>query len=113
VIVEDRSDQFRFNLVNIIEARLEDAGDIIREELQFQLGRDWPPSSVPGEFPARRTGNLQRSVDIELDGDDTRMEVSVGPEIEYAEDLRETGRLMAPEAFEMVRDEVISKILNG
>jgi hypothetical protein len=33
-----------------------------QSELTTALGRSYPPASRPGEFPARRTGNLQSAV---------------------------------------------------
>lgn len=37
----------------------------LASEHQADLGKQYPPASRPGEFPARRTGNLQSAVSWE------------------------------------------------
>jgi hypothetical protein len=39
-------------------------GNVAKEMLQERLNTPYPPASIPGQYPRRRTGNLMRSVQI-------------------------------------------------
>jgi hypothetical protein len=43
-----------------IANRLDDAGKVALRQLRKNLSTPFPPASMPGEFPHRRTGELQR-----------------------------------------------------
>lgn len=59
------------NALSDIEKRIGQVLLVIAIEVQSEetnsLGRSYPPASKPGEFPARRTGNLQSSILYEPD----------------------------------------------
>lgn len=48
-----------------VARRLIEVGALLAERHRESLGESYPPASQPGEFPHRRTGLLQTSVDYE------------------------------------------------
>lgn len=43
-------------------ARLRVVGAAIASRIQANIGKQYPPASRPGQYPAKRTGQLQRSI---------------------------------------------------
>lgn len=102
--------QFQISFANEMRSRLHQAGEHLVNELKERLDRPWPPSSVPGEYPARRTGVLQESVRYELDEIDLRIDLIAGAP--YAQDLVEMKRKMSSDVLEE-EQEAVALILTG
>ncbi len=49
--------------VGLLREGLDDAMEFLQDQTQEALSIAYPPPSSPGEYPHRRTGNLQRNVD--------------------------------------------------
>ena len=106
-----------------VEVAANTAAAILRENLSGAgTGIFWPgnrvPSSVPGEFPARQTGDLVGSIRVYRAGPAT-MAIAVGGEAEKIETLEfgspeEGGRpffsrtLEDPETFRAMNDAVLA-----
>lgn len=58
-----RGEQIYAMYVGLLREGLDEAMEFLQEETQAALNVAYPPPSSPGDFPHRRTGNLQRNVD--------------------------------------------------
>ena len=56
--------QFYQHLVEQLDARLGEAAEVLATRMRNNLSEDYPPASMPGQSPHRRTGNLQASVEV-------------------------------------------------
>ena len=61
-VVVWRGDKFAKVTGAIMTKRLDKAGAMLQEAIKRNLSQQYPPASKPGQFPARRTGRLQRSI---------------------------------------------------
>lgn len=91
----------RFSIKQELETIGRDANDEFRKGISFgpKTGRiyDGIRASAPGEFPARRSGNLYRSIDYKVEKD----ELTVGSKMPYSPRLVEMFRLMSEESLEL------------
>lgn len=72
----------------------ERAGAEIVEDFRGRISTPWPPSSSPGEYPHRRTGNLQNQTYSEVDVTPNLVALHVGNRAFYAINLVGIHRLM-------------------
>jgi len=56
--------QFTKSVNQDVARRMFDCMLLAQQQLMDDLGTPYPPASVPGQYPRKRTGNLQRSVII-------------------------------------------------
>lgn len=73
-------------------ALLDDVGRQSVKVFKSSMG-NYPPASSPGEYPAKRSGRLFRSVDYDVKG--AVNEVTVGSDMPYSRFLRSGTRKMA------------------
>jgi hypothetical protein len=88
-----------------------EAALLLQDRLQDRLSRPYPPSSRPGEFPARRSGRLQREsyATSEVKGDS--VVITVAQPTPYAERLSALGRLGTRAVVEETREQVLEIML--
>lgn len=83
-----------------------------------ELGTSYPPSSVPGQYPHRRTGNLQSSVMYEptaVAEVAKRLEIRVGyaAKAPYIVDLILSGRKALHDTLKRVRPQLVALFGSG
>ena len=73
--------------------------------------KEYPPASTPGEYPARRTGDLAESttVDYELGG----LAATIGPTMPYSRWLVGSGRKMTVDVLNENRTAIIELLTRG
>lgn len=86
--------QFGRTLFSRIGGNLGDAGALLTDEIQANIGIQGPPRSQPGDFPHRDTGELQASFHFAVDT--ANLGVRVMTDVSYSLDLEfGTGRMAA------------------
>ena len=72
---------YRRNVVEMVQQRvtnvLTEEGEQSVSELQSALETPYPPASSPGEYPHRRTGNLQSGIESQVHTDQYDVELTV------------------------------------
>ena len=58
----DNTDRVFADLTRRLSAKIRAAAGALVIEHKRSLGEDYPPASKPGQYPAKRTGNLQSQV---------------------------------------------------
>lgn len=80
----------------IVYAVLHDAAQEIVDDIQSRLSVKWPPSSVPGESPHRRTGNLRGNIDYLITKEGSTIVLTLASGAYYSAYLEPTRPFMAP-----------------
>jgi hypothetical protein len=91
------------------------AAQVIAEQHRADLGRQFPPASATGEFPARRSGTLQGDVDYEpktTGGGAGELAATVfyagaAPYVKY---LRDRGRLGIADSVDRARSLIAARL---
>lgn len=68
----------------------------VETQAKINLNQSFPPASVPGEPPHKRSGRLQTSVTWQLGQDSIGLYAIIGSNVEYAEYLELGTDKMAP-----------------
>lgn len=61
-------DAYLAYVAEVFDDRLGSAAEVVATAMRNNLSTDYPPASSPGEFPHRRSGNLQAEVHVEKPG---------------------------------------------
>jgi hypothetical protein len=69
-------------------------GERLRDEVRAAVGDVFPPASRPGEYPAKRSGNLQSKITTETRVEGDRVVTSIRSGAHYSAKLVESGRLL-------------------
>ena len=72
----------------------EKAGAEMVEDFRGRISTPWPPASTPGEYPHRRTGNLQNSTHADVEVSPNLVSLTLGNSAFYAVNLKNMYRLM-------------------
>jgi hypothetical protein len=83
VRVEMNDAAFRGRLVAAVRAAAERTGEHLVAEIQDRIDTPYPPASLPGEPPHRRTGNLHGSIRAVSDEGGGGVSVHVGTAVVY------------------------------
>lgn len=67
ITIRWKGDAFKRGIKGDLVHRLEKAGRIVRDKAKDLIAERYPPASVPGEPPHKRTGDLRRSVRFAVD----------------------------------------------
>jgi hypothetical protein len=91
------------------------AAAVIAEQHRADLARPYPPSSTSGEFPARRSGDLQGSVDYDPKSTgggagELAARVFYNGTAPYVEYLRARGRLGIADSVERARPLIAARL---
>lgn len=93
----------------VMNNRLAMAGLLLRNEHRKNINRPYPPASTPGEFPARRTGNLRDGTLLEVEPN----KATVSYNVFYWVFLHRSGRLMLGETFRAMKNRLVKMLLEG
>jgi hypothetical protein len=77
-----------------ILARMTQWGERERDRLKASVGERFPPSSRPGEYPAKRSGNLQAKITAETRLEGGRVITRIRSGAHYSAKLVSSGRLL-------------------
>lgn len=69
-------------------------GEQLRDGVKESVGHQFPPSSRPGEYPHKRTGNLQEKITVETRIENGRVVTTLRSGAPYSARLVVTGRLL-------------------
>ncbi len=78
-----RGGEAAYLVVYTVHDALSVVGETIVKKIQKNLDRNYPPASRSGEFPAKRSGDLQKGIDYEVDGMKLRITSSVPTKFPY------------------------------
>lgn len=73
------------------------AAQLLIRDVRQAINREFPPASSPGEYPAKRTGNLRK--EIEYWEGELVVEVGATEDADYWSDLEYGTSVMAPRPF--------------
>lgn len=76
----------------ILKRRVTAAASLLEDEAERAFTKKVKVRSKPGEYPAKQTGALVKSV--EVNDEDNGMAKTIGPTVHYADDLKEMDRKM-------------------
>lgn len=79
----------------------EKTGKQIVKKIKSNLSTPWPPASNPGQFPHKRTGNLQQAVDYWLNGQVLELQIGVNIDAPYWNWLEDGTKKMLARPFVM------------
>lgn len=96
-------------LRQLIANRMMMAGLWLRNEHRKNIDRPYPPASVEGEFPARRTGRLRDGILLEVEP----ARVIVADTTPYWVYLWRRNRLMLGHTYRQGRNQIVKMILKG
>jgi hypothetical protein len=99
-------------------ARLLAALQAVQARHRQNVGRQYPPASRPGQYPARRSGTLQAAVDFEpgtVDELATTLNGTVyyRPSAPYSKRLAASGRLSIKDTVRAMRGELRAIVEGG
>lgn len=79
---------------------VEKASQMLVRDVRQALNREWPPASLPGEYPRKRTGNLRKEIEYWMDTE-SRAAAWVGATVDaqYWSDLEYGTKRMAARPF--------------
>jgi hypothetical protein len=73
-----RGAEFQRELAVEIERRMVLAEGFARRQYQENVATPYPPASLPGQFPHRRSGELQRGVRANVNRTATKVQLTLG-----------------------------------
>jgi hypothetical protein len=77
-----------------VRVELDAIGREMVEDFRGRIGESYPPASVPGEYPHRRSGNLQQQTGHIMTEFPSRFRLTLYNAAEYALRLKIMGRRM-------------------
>lgn len=109
--VEFFDGEFYAKVEDAMADRLTEVGELVTDTLRDRLSVEYPPASLPGDYPAMRTGDLRDSVVYEVNAAEGWVEM--GAEADYAEELVGPyfGRLMTSHVVEDLAESIAYLIL--
>ena len=100
------------NMINWVEEMAEDwkvqVGEQMKKDITARIQKPYPPSGPAGGYPARRTGDLSRSIVTYKGGKTFQI---VGATVDYAMHLEMGHRTAAPRPY--LRRTVIFRVKNN
>jgi hypothetical protein len=109
VIVKTNAQQIVREVRRTVTRRLVDAGELITANIRQNISVPSPPSSVPGEYPHRVSGELHDSVHYTIDA--ARLELTIIADADHADAVERARPFLKRTIDEMRRE--ITDIFNG
>lgn len=75
-----------------VEATMREMGERMVEQAREQLNTPYPPASEPSEIPRKRSGRLQREIEVDIVADDGDVTLTLDSKAPYTKSLEDRNR---------------------